>query len=41
LPYIDFQITDNFEEKDFTSKLEWNEGELEEKMTPFLDFWVN
>lgn len=41
LPYIDLQITEDFEEKDISSKLWWNEGELENTLTPFLDFYIN
>ena len=41
LPYIDLQITDNLEENDLSSKLEWNEWEIEQVFSPFLDYWVN
>ncbi len=41
LPYISFQITDDAQEKDFSANLEWNEWELEEVFSPFLDYWVN
>ena len=41
LPYISFQITDDVQERDFSSYVEWNEWELEEVFSPFLDYWVN
>jgi MoxR-like ATPase len=41
LPYIDLQITDNLQESDLQSQLRWNEWELEDMFTPFLDYWVN
>ncbi len=41
LPYIDLQITEWLEETDIQSKLNWNEWELEEIFTPFLDYYVN
>jgi len=41
LPYIDFQISSDIDETTFTSKNEWNEWELENVFTAFLDYFVN
>ena len=41
LPYIDIQITDNLQESDLQTQLKWNEWELENSFSPFLDYWVN
>jgi len=41
LPYIDLQVTDNLQESDLQSQLSWNEWELENTFSPFLDYWAN
>jgi MoxR-like ATPase len=41
LPYIDLQITDDLQETDLETQLRWNEGEIENMFSPFLDYWVN
>ncbi len=41
LPYIDLQITENLQEGDLQTKLAWNEWEIENVFTPFLDYWIN
>lgn len=41
LPYISFQIDSNIDEKTFSSNMSFNESEIENSFTPFLDFYIN
>ncbi len=41
LPYISFEIDSNITEKTFLSNMKFNESEIENTYTPFLDFYIN
>ncbi|PID84058.1 hypothetical protein CSB09_02800 [Candidatus Gracilibacteria bacterium] len=41
LPYISFQIDSNVSEKTFSSHVQFNESEIENTITPFLDYYIN